>query len=516
MIPPSNIYPLALIMTPSSSCRPPRSRRSMLAGCCLPHVQAHLGRTLIRACQDGDYGRARQALVDGADPNCTGRDGMTPLHWAVERDDMEILQLLLQPSKYYISAANVDGKDSFQCTPLAVASEKGNWRMVDILLRYGANPNLGDTDGWTPLHWTRSPEVALRLLQHDKIDMDAVDKDGETPLHLKVGDFDLAVADVLLHHGANFHLRNSWNMTPLQTAAHLLDVPMVQRLLQGGVTAEGHECCTDPSSSSSSTSSSIWTSCPHQSRHYFLSYRDNEDQSVYFRAKNQATTQKKLALAKLLLQQGGVDPTRVHTCCGMSPLHHVCRCSCGETASSTTTQKECCQNTDMLKIVLAHVSSTETINVQTHDEEGLTPLHCICRGKGGGSKRSVEAARLLIEKGADIHAKTYHGHTPLMMACQANNVELVRFLLTKIKETTTTPLASTILSYACANSSVDIVQLLCEEFCMEINTWNGGNLHVSPPLESACAAEQLDTIFYLLRDQQALSLSLSPSLSRCR
>ena len=169
----------------------------------------------------------------------------------------------------------------------------------------------------------------------------------------------------------------------------------------------------------------------------------------------------------------------------------------------------------MLKIFLAHVS-TETINVITNDAEGLTPLHCVCRG-GGGAKRSVEMARLLLEKGADIDAKTNQGQTSLMMACQANNVDLVRVLLTKLNETATNAqLDGTILSYACANSSVDVVQLLCEEFQMEIYTlntchWQDESFAVpcASPLEAACVAGQLDTIFYLLRDQQALSLSLS-------
>ena len=553
MFPSTNIYPLSMILPPPQPLprRCLRSRRSMMATC-LPHFQVRLCRTLIRACQEGDYHGVRRALLDGADPNyTTARDGMTPLHWAVERDHVEILELLLSGPATTItkttkrrtqdyhnctSMANVDSVDSYRCTPLSTACQRGNLTIVDVLLRHGADPNFGDGDGWTPLHWTRSPEVAARLLRHGDTDVDAKDKDGETPLHVKIGDEDLDVASVLLHHGADIRAHNARNMTPLQMAARLLDVAMVRRILQSGATLEGHECCTDPTASQ--FSSSLWMTCPNKSGHYFLKYRMEDDE--YFIAKNKNTTRKKLTLAKLVFQYGnGVDPTRIYPCCGRSPLHHVCFCCCPEpvgttTTPTTTTQRECCTNTDMLQIVLPYVSK-DKINVKSNDDEGLTPLHVACRaGRGGGgsaavgfSQRRIDMVRLLLENGADLHVKTNHGQTPLMMACQDNDVDLVRFLLTRWEPSRIPLDSTTILSYACANSNVNVVRLMCEEFHMKIDVADqdchlrrdASNSKSTPrgcptPLEASCAAEQLDTIFYLVRDQRALSLSLSLSISR--
>jgi len=43
----------------------------------------------------------------------------------------------------------------------------------------------------------------------------------------------------------------------------------------------------------------------------------------------------------------------------------------------------------------------------------------------------VEAARLLLEKGAAVDAQVKDGRTPLMMACQTGHVEMARLLLEK-------------------------------------------------------------------------------------
>ena len=43
----------------------------------------------------------------------------------------------------------------------------------------------------------------------------------------------------------------------------------------------------------------------------------------------------------------------------------------------------------------------------------------------------VEAARLLLEKGAAVDAQVKDGRTPLMMACKGGHVEAARLLLEK-------------------------------------------------------------------------------------
>jgi ankyrin repeat protein len=78
-------------------------------------------------------------------------------------------------------------------------------------------------DGQTPLHQVSLcseyqghdyPHFAQLMLKHGA-DVNARDKDQETPLHSASCMSKLEVARVLLDHGANIHARNVQGQTPL-------------------------------------------------------------------------------------------------------------------------------------------------------------------------------------------------------------------------------------------------------------------------------------------------------------
>lgn len=72
-------------------------------------------------------------LEEGANPNFVGRDKISPLHWAVEYDNEEIISLLLnygaQPSLV----------DSFNETPLHWACWTGHLKSARLLIDSGAD-----------------------------------------------------------------------------------------------------------------------------------------------------------------------------------------------------------------------------------------------------------------------------------------------------------------------------------------------------------------------------------------
>jgi hypothetical protein len=100
----------------------------------------------------------------------------------------------------------------------------------------------------------------------------------------------------------------------------------------------------------------------------------------------------------------------------------------------------------------------EGANVNTRDEDGLTPLHY------AASRGYVEVARLLLENGADVNAKNEHGITPLHVAASEGHAEVVRLLLehgadaNARDEDGLTPLHN-----AAANGHLDVVKLLLEK-----------------------------------------------------
>lgn len=462
------------------SCLVPPTRLQMLT---TPYLRAYLNKRLVRACKNGDVYNVQGALQDGAAVNYWDKDGMTPLHWAVERDFYHIAACLLQ-----VPDVQVDCLDRFQCTPLSVACEKSSLAMVDLLLRHGANVNHADTDGWSPLHWTRSTAVAHRLLSQPSVNINAVDQEGESALHLKVDDGDLQVAAYLLEKGANVNLANKDGWTPLQTATNNYDLQMTELLLRHGANLS-YECPKGTSPLMSTCLAGM-----HYAPLDVMPDNDNSnDSNDMVVDDSDYRTNKKLAMARILLQ-GGADPTRLHSC-GLSPIHYVC---------------EKGRATDILHVMLEYCTTIDLCQVLTADN-AETPLHSACRGG------NVEMVKLLLQHDENgggsasssnsmMTAKARDGRTPWMMACEGNHVDLVRMLL---QETDMLNQASSgaILQCACQYQCLDVVKMLCEEFQMQVDCCHDadhehGGVGLSP-LESACAHSRLDTIMYLLRDHVA-------------
>jgi ankyrin repeat protein len=74
-------------------------------------------------------------------------DGWTALHYAAQSGNISIGKALLE------NKAQVDIKDSYGNTPLlrAVFNFKGNGDMIKLLLKYGADKNLKNSNGMSAL-----------------------------------------------------------------------------------------------------------------------------------------------------------------------------------------------------------------------------------------------------------------------------------------------------------------------------------------------------------------------------
>ena len=74
-------------------------------------------RLLIPAAAAGNLFDVQAALDAGANVNAKDRSGATPLHWAVERDDLDIVKLLLTHG----ADADVANRQTDNHTPLTLA-----------------------------------------------------------------------------------------------------------------------------------------------------------------------------------------------------------------------------------------------------------------------------------------------------------------------------------------------------------------------------------------------------------
>ena len=106
------------------------------------------GATVADAAMRGDRVALRTALARKADVNAPQVDGSTALHWAAERDDVEMADLLIRAGAR-VTAATREG-----VTPLQLAAINGSATMITRLLKAGVDPN-------TPL--TTTGDTALMM-----------------------------------------------------------------------------------------------------------------------------------------------------------------------------------------------------------------------------------------------------------------------------------------------------------------------------------------------------------------
>ena len=120
-------------------------------------------------------------LNSGLSVNARGEFGATPLHYAADNENSEVLTLLLD------AGTDVNARNQFGLTPLHYAAKNENPEVLTVLLDAGADVNARDNNGSTSLHNAakshENPET-IKTLLNAGADGTAVNDDGETPFDL--------------------------------------------------------------------------------------------------------------------------------------------------------------------------------------------------------------------------------------------------------------------------------------------------------------------------------------------
>ncbi len=115
------------------------------------------------------------------------------------------------------NGANVNVKDGKGFTPLHIVSATGKAELVQLFISKGADVNAENVDGYTALHGAveNGFRVVAGLLISGGADVNAGGNDGITPLHEAAARGHFELAEFLISNGADVNARSNRGVTPL-------------------------------------------------------------------------------------------------------------------------------------------------------------------------------------------------------------------------------------------------------------------------------------------------------------
>ena len=177
----------------------------LLAGVALAHAATS---DVADAAMQGNREAVRAAIARKADVNVPQIDGTTALHWAAERDDLDMADLLIR------AGARLTVKTREGVTPLQLAAINGSAAMLDRLLKAGADANApltaaGDTAVMMAARTGKTE--AIRVLVEAGANVNAKETwGGTTALMWAVSEGHADGAQALLKAGADANARSNF------------------------------------------------------------------------------------------------------------------------------------------------------------------------------------------------------------------------------------------------------------------------------------------------------------------
>lgn len=435
--------------------------------CLLVPLPALAASDLADAAMNGELETVRSLLDQRAgDVNEAQLDGTTALHWALYWDDLEMAGLLIQ------AGAAVNTANRAGATPMRMATINGNAAMIEALLDAGVDVNAPLTeDGDTALMMAARTGVAdaVQVLLEGGADVDARETwAGTTALMWAISEHHPDVVGMLIDHGSDIEVRSkvvavansrgvegtvpvegtaddepvgyaNGGFTPLMFAAREGQLEAARFLVEAGADVD-----TIAADGKNALGMAIYNG--HFELASFLvesgadvNHADAEGFPPLFWAVDRRNmewspgfpwveTTDPLPLIRQLLE-AGADP---NTFVNNTPRSRRNFGGSPRTLFATSLMRAAYSgDVELVQLLIDYRADPFIKNSDNEDALLAASGYAWIDGysKGRSTEERLETIKLLVELGADVNWACDHGITPLMMAANFGEVELIQYLV---------------------------------------------------------------------------------------
>ncbi|KAB2977718.1 MULTISPECIES: ankyrin repeat domain-containing protein [unclassified Wolbachia] len=351
----------------------------------------------------------------GLDVNVRGLNGKTPLHCAIEFDELSMVDLLLTKKNINPFVEDNEGKTSLDYAKegkkaeilqalinnkygseedslLHLAAMIGEVNAVRYLIGKGIDVNVLNTLHHTPLHLAAGighENVVKVLVEEGSAEIDVFDARNQTPMHYAVNNKKLEIVKLLLELGADVNSarvgQNSMKLSPVHIAV-------------SNTNYDERDLCLDI------------LKCLIKEPNAQVNLQDYENRTPLHYAE-------RLKTIEVLLTREDIDPL-VKDDSGKTPFDYAKP----EIKKALMSNKYGSEKNSLLHLAaqrgdieLVESILKEEVDVNISNNKGLSPIHL------AAEKGHLHVVKLLLKKGAN--------YTPILhLAIKSNNLELLKTL----------------------------------------------------------------------------------------
>jgi uncharacterized protein len=179
---------------------------------------------IVIASDEVDVEITELLLKHGVDVN--GEDAKTALSIATQRGNFDLVKVLLK------GGVKPNGKLKDDATVLMVSASMGFSEIVKLLIEFGAEINAKTTFGATSLMLSDDNSEIVKLLLKNGAKIDFTDENRRTAVFYAIENCQILKLDVLLQSKANINLKDKKSVTPLMLAEQIKDSVQKEKIIK--------------------------------------------------------------------------------------------------------------------------------------------------------------------------------------------------------------------------------------------------------------------------------------------